>query len=457
MVEVRDAEDLRLAAIDHLWMHGRGWVEMAEEGGPPLMVEGKGVRVTDAEGKSWIDVNGGYGSVNVGYGRREIAEAAREQMRKLAYYPQGATTEPVVRLAEKLAAITPGALERTWPSSGGSEANETAVKIARAYHKRTGGPGRYKVISRRGSYHGATAGVMWMGGTSSTERSDYEPAYPGMLHAPHPDPSKCELGGQTPSECAVLCAEAVEQLIQFHGPGTVAAVIAEPLAGSSGHPVPGDEYWPMLREICDRYGVLLIADEVVCGFGRTGKMFGVEHWGVTPDIMTLAKGITSTYLPLAATVVTREVADAFAGEENMFRQALTFGGHPVTAAVALANIEIIESEGLVQNSAEMGEYLREQVHELMDEHVMIGEVRGLGLANSVMLVSNRDTKEGFDTELKVGDRLNREFKKRGLLLLSNGSTITLGPPLCITLSEIDEIVGALDGALGAVEVELSLG
>ena len=454
MLQTPTYQELRQSALDHLWMHSRDWIEMAEEGGPPIMVEGKGIRVTDSEGVSWIDVNGGYASVNVGYGRTEIAEAARDQMLRLSYFPQGTTTEPLARLAEKLAQITPGNLERTWPVTGGSEANETAVKIARAYQRRVGEPGRYKVISRKGSYHGASAGVLWMGGDNNTQRSDYEPAYPGMVYAPDPNPYRCELGGRTPSECAIRCAQAVEDLIVLHGPQTVAAVIAEPLASRSG--VPGEEYWPMLREICNRYGVLLIADEVVCGFGRTGKMFGVEHWDVVPDVMAVAKGITSSYLPLAAAIASRDVADAFAGEDNVFAQALTFGGHPVAAAAALKNIEIIESDGLVQNSAKVGAYFFAQLEALKDDHAIIGDVRGLGLMLRMELVSDRETKERLPEELNLGDRMKEKFRRRGLLL-GGGQTINMTPPLCITQSEVDEIVGAVDGVLGEIEAELSDG
>ena len=392
MVKVRDTEALRRSALEHLWMPSADWVQMAEEGRPAIIVGGEGLRVTDSDGKEWMDVNGGYLSVNVGYGRTEMAEAARRQMHELAYFPQGSITEPLVRLAEKLAQITPGSLDRVWPVSGGSEANETAIKIARAYQKRVGEPGRYKVISRKGSYHGATGGVMWMGDGAL---ADYGPAYPGMLHAPQPNPYRCELGGTTPSECAVRCAQAIEELITFHGPGTVAAVIAEPVSSNPGAAVPGDEYWPMLRQICDRYGVILIADEVICGFGRTGKMFGMEHWGVVPDIMTVGKGIVSSYLPVAAAIATKEVADLFAGEENIFRQALTFGGHPVTAAAALSNIEIIETEGLVQNSAETGAYFLDRLQGLKEEHQIVGDVRGIGLLLAIELVSDRETKEHF--------------------------------------------------------------
>ena len=457
MVGTRVTEELRRSALEYLWMHNRDWVQMAEEGEPLVIVGGSGIRVTDSDGKSWIDVSGGYASVSVGYGRTEIAEAARDQMLRLPYFPQGTTTPPLVRLVEKLAEITPGNLERTWPVTGGSEANETAVKIARAYHNRRGEPGRYKIISRRGSYHGATGGVLWMGGTRHTERADYEPAYPGMVYAPQPNPYRCELGGKTPSECATLCAQAIEDLVVLHGPKTVAAVIAEPVSGSSGVAVPGDEYWPSLRRICDKYGILLIADEVVCGFGRTGKMFGVEHWGVVPDIMTVAKGITSSYLPFAGTIVIREVADAFAGEDNILHMSLTFGGHPVTAAAALKNIEIIENEGSVQNSAEVGAYFLGQLRALKDEHPIIGDVRGLGLLTSIELVSDQETKAEFSPELDVPERLNEKFRQQGLLLRCIGHYVNMAPPLCITRSEVDEIVEGVNGALDEIESELSMG
>lgn len=211
-------EELRRAAVKHLWMHNRGWSEMAERGEPVVMTGGEGVHVTDNTGKRWLDVNGGYMSVNIGYGRTEVADAAYEQMKSLAYFPQATTTEPVARLAQKLAEITPGDLSRTFFVSGGSEANETSIKIARAYQQRVGEPGRYKIISRKASYHGALGLTTWLGGPpSGSTRSDYGPEFPGMIYVPQPNPYRCEYGGQTPSECAELCAKAVEDAILFHG------------------------------------------------------------------------------------------------------------------------------------------------------------------------------------------------------------------------------------------------
>lgn len=448
-----DAQSVRQAALDHLWMHNADWTALAEAGGPPIMVSGAGIRVTDAEGSVWIDAHGGYASVNAGYGHAEIADAMRAQMRKLAYFPQGATTAPLIRLVEKLGELAPGNLERVWPVSGGSEANETALKIARAYHKRRGDNARYKIISRRGSYHGATGGVMWLG--ASADLADYEPAMPGMLYAPQPDLYRCEFNSATPQECAARSAQAVEDLILLHYPDTVAAVIAEPIASGLAPPAP--EYWQSLRQICDRYGVLLIADEVVTGFGRTGAMFAMEHFGVTPDIMTVAKGITSSYLPLAATIASTAVADAFAGEDNIFRQALTFGGHPVTAAVALKNIEIIERDGLVQNTARVGEYFLDRLQDLQARHPIVGDTRGIGLLLGVELVSDRASKAPFDAKLEIGKRFADKMRQRNIIMrCSPGGRITLGPPLCITKSDVDEIAAAMDSALSELESELGI-
>ena len=441
--------EARQAALDHLWMHNRSWASDAESGRPPIITSGNGIHVTDAEGREWIDVNGGYMCVNIGYGRTELADAMREQMSKLIYFPQGSTTEPLVNLAAKLAEIAPGNLTRSWPVTGGSEANETAIKIARAYHRRRGESGRYKIISRVGSYHGALGATMWLGGDGG--REDYEPAFPGMLYAPQPDSYNSPIPGETDSECATRCAQAVEDLIKFHGASSVAAVVAEPVSSSMGAAVPGDEYWPMLRQICDRYGVILIADEVITGFGRTGSMFAMEHWNVTPDIMTMAKGITSSYVPLANAIVTDEVADVFAGSDNIFKQALTFGGHPVTAAVALKNIEIMETEGLVDNSASVGAHIVDRLNDLADEHPMIGNVRGRGLLMGVELVADRDTKTRFPKDVQLGNRLSDAFESENLILRCGDERIGIGPSLCITHEEADELVNRLDRAITKVE------
>ena len=329
MTSATTLKELQDSALEHLWVYLREPSDMAEKGEPTVYVSGEGVRVTDSEGNTSIDAMSGLWLKNVGYGRKEIADAAYEQMLKLTYMPMGTTTEPTIRLAEKVAEITPGDLSRSFFTSGGSESVETAIKLSRAYFKRVGEPGRIKFISRRDSYHGATAGAMALGGNHLYPRVDYEPLMPGTFHVPQPNFYRCEYNSQTPEECGERCVQAIEQTIKFQGPETVAAVFAEPVSSPMGAVVPPDNYWPMLREVCDKYGVLLIADEVITGFGRTGKMFACEHWGVTPDMMTVAKGITSGYIPMGGTITRKEIADAFIGSQRVsFRHVITFGGHP---------------------------------------------------------------------------------------------------------------------------------
>ena len=449
-------QELRETALRHLWMQARGWTDMAEEGEPIIVAEAKGLTITDTDGRAWLDVNGGYASVTVGYGRTEIARAVLDQMSELAYYPEQTATAPTIRLAEKIGQLTPGDLERSWLVAGGSEANETAIKMARAYHRRRGEGTRHKIISRRGSYHGATAGVAWLGRSpAGGSLSDFEPEPPGLVYGPQPNPYRCEFGGETASECAVLCADAIERLILSEGPDTVAAFIGEPITSSMGAIIPGDEYWPRVRQICDRYGVLLIDDEVVCGFGRTGRMFGIDHYGVVADLMTMAKGLGSSYVPVGAVVATTEVADAFVGEGNVFHAALTAGGHPVAAAAALANLAIIEGEGLVERSAELGGYFLDVLNDMAGSHPVVGDVRGIGLLLGVELVTDRETKAGFPADFKIVERMTEKFRKRGLLLrMLAGQILQMAPPLCVTRSEIDQIVAGVDSSLAELEAEL---
>ena len=447
-------KELRRAANRHVWLDDHDWSRSEADGGPMIAVEGDGLRVTDSEGRSWIDVSGGQGAVNIGYGRAEIGDVVYEQAAALNYMPQRSAIPSTVELVRKLAEITPGTLSRTFPVSSGAEANETAIKVARAYHKRNGEGGRYKIISRFGSYHGDLGIVQWLGSSPDHRNGDYEPAYPGLAYAPQPNVYRYGKGDLTPSGCAVRCARAVEDLIKFHQPSTVAAVIAEPVTNDGV--VPGPEYWPMLREICNEYGVVLIADEVTTGLGRTGKMFGVDHWGVEPDIMTMAGGLSGGYMPIGATTATTAIADRFAGTDSYFRHVFTFAGHPVAAAVALKSIEIIESERLVENAAESGEYLLESLTTLTGDHPIVGDVRGLGLLCAIELVSDRVTKAGFGPEVRMADRLTAKFGEHGLILPVRGNVIPITPPLTITRSEIDEIMHGIDLALWEIEGELGI-
>jgi adenosylmethionine-8-amino-7-oxononanoate aminotransferase len=451
-----EVKSLQESALEHLWVYLREPSDMAEKGEPAIFVSGEGVHVTDALGNTSIDGMSGLWLKNVGYGRKEIADAAYEQMLNLTYMPLGTTTEPTIKLAEKISQIAPGDMTRSFFTSGGSEAVETAIKLSRAYFKRVGEPTRTKFISRKGSYHGATMGALALGGSHLFPKLDYEPLMPGVFHVPQPLPYRCEFGGQTPEECAELCVNAVEEMIKFQDPETVAAVFAEPISSPMGCAVPGDNYWPRLREICDKYGVLLIADEVITGFGRTGKMFATEHWGVVPDMMTVAKGITSGYIPMGGCITRGEISDAFIGSQKAsFKHVITFGGHPVAAAAALKNIEIMENEGMVENAAKQGAYLLDGLKDMKEKYQMIGDVRGLGLFCGLELVADRETKEYFPAEADLANRITQGFADNGLLL-RGGDRMNVAPPLCITSSEVDELITIMDKVFGEVSQALGV-
>ena len=451
-----EVKSLQESALEHLWVYLREPSDMAEKGDPAIFVSGEGVHVTDALGNTSIDGMSGLWLKNVGYGRKEIADAAYEQMLNLTYMPLGTTTEPTIRLAEKISQIAPGDMTRSFFTSGGSEAVETALKLSRAYFKRVGEPNRTKFISRKGSYHGATMGALALGGSHLYPKLDYEPLMPGVFHVPQPLPFRCEFGGETPEECAELCVNAVEEMIKFQDPETIAAVFAEPISSPMGCAVPGDNYWPRLREICDRYGILLIADEVITGFGRTGKMFATEHWGVVPDMMTVAKGITSGYIPMGGCITRGEISDAFIGSQKAsFKHVITFGGHPVAAAAALKNIEIMEEEGMVENAAKQGAYLLDGLNEMKEKYQMIGDVRGLGLFCGLELVADRETKEYFPAEADLANRITQGFAENGLLL-RGGDRMNVAPPLCITSSEVDDLVTIMDKVFDQVSKDLGV-
>ena len=451
-----EVKNLQESALEHLWVYLREPSDMAEKGDPAIFVSGEGVHVTDALGNTSIDGMSGLWLKNVGYGRKEIADAAYEQMLNLTYMPLGTTTEPTIRLAEKISQIAPGDMTRSFFTSGGSEAVETALKLSRAYFKRVGEPNRTKFISRKGSYHGATMGALALGGSHLYPKLDYEPLMPGVFHVPQPLPYRCEFGGETPEECAELCVNAVEEMIKSQAPETIAAVFAEPISSPMGCAVPGDNYWPRLREICDRYGVLLIADEVITGFGRTGKMFATEHWGVVPDMMTVAKGITSGYIPMGGCITRGEISDAFIGSQKAsFKHVITFGGHPVAAAAALKNIEIMEEEGMVENAAKQGVYLLDGLNEMKEKYQMIGDVRGLGLFCGLELVADRGTKEYFPAEADLANRITQGFAENGLLL-RGGDRMNVAPPLCITSSEVDDLVTIMDKVFDQVSKDLGV-
>src|ERR1700754_5081211 len=323
------AAALRTAGEAHLWPGPYKSGDLSSAHGLKLVVGGAGPWVLDAEGRTWFDSLSGMWLTNIGHGRREVADAMHEQMTRLSYAPDGTVSPATIELAERVAALAPDPNSRVLFTSGGSEAVETALKMARKYHRNRGEPGRFKVISRRGSYHGATLACLSLGGGGSNTGVEYGPLLPGAVRVQGPDEYR-------PVFSDVECAHEIERAILNEGPETVAAVIGEPISAAAGVHTPNAYYWPAVRRICDRYGVLLIFDEVITGFGRTGTMFASEHWGVVPDITTVAKGLTGGYVPIGATIASKHVADAFTGEHSPFNHRFTFGGNPAAFAAGPA-------------------------------------------------------------------------------------------------------------------------
>lgn len=416
----------------------------------------QGSTVFDADGTAYLDAMAGLWCVNIGYGRAELAEVAAEQLRQLSYFPHTAMNEPAAALAEQVNTLMGGGY-RTYFVNSGSEANEAGFKIARQYMKHEyPGQYRFKTISRYYAYHGTTLATLDAGGMGE-RKGKFEPYSGDFVHVAHPHCYRCPFGLSYPS-CNLACVKNMENTILGEGPESVAAVLVEPIMSGVGVAVPPDEYLPEVEKLCRKYDILLHVDEVINGFGRTGKMFGHQHYGVSPDIVAIAKGISSAYLPIAATVVKNSVFQSFYGEASENRQVFqvnTYGGHPVSAAVAVRNIEIMQAEKLADRAAEMGAYLLDGLRTLM-HHPAVGDVRGKGLLLGIELVKDRASKEPVGPE-QIGAVV--EFCRDNHVLVGRsnggrryGNTITLSPPLVITRAECDRIVETLDRALTALKL-----
>ncbi len=420
---------------------------------PKTVVGAEGVYFTDAEGNRYLDFSSQLIASNLGHGNKAVIKAVQEHIERLQYISPGFTTPQKAELGRLLAEITPGRMERSFFTTSGTEANEAAVKIARAY---TGG---YKIISRYRSYHGSTAASIAL--TGDPRRHWVEPAgrMIGVMHGPDAYCYRCPLMHEYP-DCGIACAEYIRYMIEMEHRDKVAAVVVEPVVGSNGVIVPPDEYLPLLREITEDNGVLLVADEVMTGFGRTGEWFGVNHWNVVPDIMTVAKGLTGSYIPFGAAIVSKEIADFF--EEEPFHHGHTFTGHSVGAAAALAAIKEYKERGLVENARRLGPYLGKRLEELKERHPSVGDVRGLGLFWGIELVKDRKTKQVFaerEDKLKgrvtTVDKVAASAMKEGVYVLSMHSVLLIAPPLCVTEEQLDQGVNALDKALAATDAEVS--
>ena len=444
----------------HVWHHITQHKPF-EENDPLMIVKGEGMRVWDAKGNEYLDaVSGAVWTVNVGYGRTEIADAVRDQLVTMNYFAQTAGNVPAAQFAERLIEKMPG-MSRVYYSDSGSEANEKAFKIVRQIAEKKYGGKKHKILFRERDYHGTT--ITALSATGQYERKNqYGPFTPGFVEVPH----CCEYRAQEGSDAenyGVWAADQIEKVILAEGPETVGALCLEPITAGGGVIEPPAGYWPRVQEICKKYDVLLHIDEVVCGLGRTGKWFGYQHYGVQPDIVTMAKGVASGYAAISCTVTTEEVFAAFKEDVDprlgYFRDISTFGGCTAGPAAALVNMQIIEDEKLLENVTMQGEYLRGRLNQLMEKHPLIGDVRGKGLFAGFELVKDRDTKEPVDETVAAAvaahcmangviiGRTNRSFK-------TNNNTICLAPALIATQDDIDQIVNALDEAVAEVSRKL---
>ena len=419
--------------------------------GTRVWVSGKGAVITDSTGRDYIDGLSGLWNVNVGHGRQELADAARDQMATLAFHSSyaGGSNEKAIALAERLSRLAYPSINTFFFTSGGAEASETSFKTARFYWKALGKPDKIKIISRHRAYHGLTLAAMSATGLPAFWPM-FEPRTPGFLHIDAPDPYR--FVNPTPGvSLGIAAANALEDAILREGPETVAAFIAEPIQGAGGVIIPPRDYFARIREICDKYQVLLIADEVITGFGRTGRWFALEHDGIEPDIMQFAKGITSGYLPLGGIGVSDQVRDAINSVPpgKRWMHAFTYSGHPTACAVALKNIEILEREGLIDRAARSGARMLERLRPL-ESLDGVGNVRGLGMMAAVEVVADKATKQLFPAELGMTQKLTDALLDRGLYTRVAMDCICVAPPLVTTDAQIDRIVAIIGDTVSAV-------
>jgi adenosylmethionine-8-amino-7-oxononanoate aminotransferase len=456
-----DTERIEDAVRDNAWLHFTQMSTYQDPDRRPLMlVRGEGSTVWDIDGNAYLDLLAGIYSVNAGYGRQRIVDAMATQAAALPFVnPFGYTSVPAALLADRLGDLAPlGGEARVFLSSGGSESVESALKLAKQYHTMQGFPHRWKTISRRVAYHGTTMGALSVNGLSDA-RSQFGPLVPGARHASMSHRYRCPYC-QDAAGCTLVCYDEIERLVEFEGPDQVAAIITEPVQNAGGCIPPGSpDYFQKIRKLCDQTGILMIMDEVICGFGRLGRLFASEYFDVMPDMITTAKGITSSYAPLGAVLTRKTIADAFAApvtpdlpapvaaaRKAGFQHGLTFGGHPVSCAAANANLDIMLEEDLPGRAREMGAYLRDALETTLGNHPNVGDIRGVGLFLGVELVADRASKETFrDNDLLAW--LTDQMRDRGLIQRNdsrNDPTTQLCPPLVITREECDRTVTILE-------------
>jgi adenosylmethionine-8-amino-7-oxononanoate aminotransferase len=444
----RYKQDVRYVWLDFTQMEG-----FRQD--PLIILEGEGIRCRSIDGKEYIDAIAGASVTSIGYGNHRVREAIKRQADELLFWPiLHSTTVPAVQLARLLADLLPADLNNAFLLSGGSEATECAMKMARQYHVNTGNPLRNKIVARYWSYHGSTKGALSASGVA--DKQVFEPFLAGFIHVLPPYCYRCPFG-QIPQTCDIECACAIDWTLRLEGRRTVAAVIVDPVMAAAGVIVPPKAYYQIIREACDRSGTLLIFDEVLTGFGRTGHLFAANMYDVLPDIVCLGKGISGGYAPLAATVARDNVAQGFLGPKEAgltFLHGNTFGGHPLACATGLAAIGELLERDLVGNARRMGAYMRDRLLEMQAQHPIIGDVRGAGLIVGLELVRNRETRSLFGKAQAPGPMVCQSAFERGLIIRGSLHVVQLTPPLIITKAEVDEILEILEDCISSVEAKL---
>ncbi len=422
---------------------------------------GEGIYLYDQNGKKYMDFSGGPHVVSIGHANPKVREAMMKQMAKVSFFFRGFwLNEPMLLLADRITKVSPPNLKLCQFCNSGSEANETAIKVAHQYHVERGKPEKYMVISRWQSYHGMTLGALSISG-HTVRRLKFEPLLHQWPKIAAPLCYRCAYDLTYPG-CRIKCARALEEIINQVGPQYVSAFIAESIGGAgTACMVPVPEYYPIIRDICDKYEVLFIDDEVICGFGRTGKWFGIDHWGVSPDIMTSAKGMTGGYTPMAVVVIDEKIGKVFTEKGASFTHGFTMEGNPVSAVACLTVLDIIEKEGLVERSAKLGEHFFKKGREKLAHHPSVGDIRGKGLLMGIELVKNKKTKEPFAPALRAANRLQQVAMEHGVMGYpttgvdngARGDTFLISPPFIITEAEIDTGFDLLEEAIADFEKE----
>lgn len=442
---ISNAERVKEDSAKHVLV---SWAAQKPANTNPVVVnEAQGCWFWDDSGKRYLDFSSQLINSNLGHQHPKVVAAIKEQAEKLCFIGPNFQNEARATLARMLAERTPGDLTKTLFTNGGAEANENAMKMARAF------TGRQKIISRYRSYHGSTAGAISLSGDN--RRWTNEPGITGVVRVHDSNPYQCRFAG-CGETCSMECARNIEDVINFEGPETIAAVLIEVVTGTNGIFVPPPDYIPYLRQLCDKYGILLIFDEVMTGFGRTGKWFAADHYGVTPDIMTFAKGVNCGYVPLGGAIINQKLSDFF--EERTFWGGLTYSGHPLACAAGIAAVTAYEEEGIIENSARLGQKLLDELTAFKAKHPSIGDVRGLGLFSGIELVKNRQTREGLPAwngkDQTLTNKLKNALMERGVFVFCRYNMLFIAPPLIINedelrfgLQAVDEVLNIADEAV----------